>query len=675
MDNKEYKYDAFISYRHCELDQFVAENLHRILENYDLPKSIKKKLGITTKSFKRVFRDKEELPLSSNLEDPIVDALEKSKYLIVICSPRLKDSLWCKKEIQTFKRLRGRKNIFCVLVEGEPSDSFPEEVLFDEEKVTTNDGKTKVNRIMVEPLAADVRGTTKKEVLKKIKEEKLRLIAPMFGLDYDDLKQRQKIQKQKKIIHIVTGVAIASIAFAIYSLAMFITIQTQKNTLATHQALSLSNQSIDYLNKDNRYDAVKLAYEALTRFEDVNMPYTSTAEYALSESLGVYDIGDSYKAINVLKTDGIVDHIKISLSNKYMAVYDESETITLFESKTMKVINTYPVRGAYAHEYTYGFIGDDLFAYINKDMNISIVNAKDGKEVKTINKGGEGITSIRCEATGTYITYMSYGTVNIYNVKEDKLVTSVKYKDSILKNFYYSEDSSVVFVATSLTNFDINKEDSLTIHVFSTKDGKELNKFTLTAGYLSGIFTKDDNAYMLLNNSLGTKYNMIVLSYNYKTGNVNWKKSVDDVWGKYLIKSYADGTNDLAVCHGKTTSVLSMKDGKEIQSFSAKADVINIYSYTNRNMYLVFLADGGVNYINMDTGNSIEYMGRYEFNLNKYINAVQSETGFILIPDNDNRIILYEEKTNKEAKKEDISLDFPSTDTISALEIDTVKDE
>ena len=132
MDNKEYKYDAFISYRHCDLDKFVAENLHRLLESYDLPKGIKEKLNITGKPIKRVFRDQEELPLSSNLEDPIIEALKDSKYLIVICSPRLKDSLWCKKEIQTFKKIRGRKNILCVLIEGEPDESFPEEVLFDE---------------------------------------------------------------------------------------------------------------------------------------------------------------------------------------------------------------------------------------------------------------------------------------------------------------------------------------------------------------------------------------------------------------------------------------------------------------------------------------------------------------------------------------------------------------
>ena len=676
MEEKEYKYDAFISYRHCELDKFVAENLHRILESYDLPKNIKEKLGIKTKAIKRVFRDQEELPLSSNLEDPIIDALENSKYLIVICSPRLKDSLWCKKEIQTFKKLRGRKNIFCVLVEGEPEDSFPEEVLYDEKEVKTKDGKTKVERILVEPLAADVRGTSKKEVLKKIKEEKLRLIAPMFNLDYDDLKQRQKIREQKRIITISVSVAVFAILFAIYSTVMFIKINTQQNILATHQALSLANQSVDYLKNDNRYDAIKSAYGALTNFENVNMPYTSEAEYALSESLGVYDMGSTYKAINVLKTDGVVDNIKVSNNNKYMAIYDESENITLFESKTMKVINKYHVSGAYAHEHVYGFSGEDRFVYINNDRNIVIVNAADGKDIKTINKEeDQDIVSLRCDLTGTYITYMSRGKLYIYNVNEDKLINSFQYKDSILKNFYYSDDSEYVFVATSPTNFDINKEDSLTMHVFSTKEGKEVNSFTLTAGYLSGVFTKGDNAYMLMNDSLSGKYNMIVLSYNYKTGSMNWKKSVDNSWGKFIIKSYADGTNDLAVCSGKATSVLSMKDGKEIQSFSADSEIINIYAYTSSNIYLVFLADGGVNYINMNSGSNVEYKDRYEFNLDNYINAVQSETGFILIPENDNRVILYEEKTNKDAKKEDIELDFPSTDTISVLDVENVKDE
>ena len=37
-------YDAFISYRHSELDSFVAENLHRRLEAFKLPRSVRSKV-------------------------------------------------------------------------------------------------------------------------------------------------------------------------------------------------------------------------------------------------------------------------------------------------------------------------------------------------------------------------------------------------------------------------------------------------------------------------------------------------------------------------------------------------------------------------------------------------------------------------------------------------------
>ena len=63
---KKFVYDAFISYRHTELDKFVAENLHKQLEAFRLPKSIaKRRKGQKTK-IERVFRDKEALPLTSN---------------------------------------------------------------------------------------------------------------------------------------------------------------------------------------------------------------------------------------------------------------------------------------------------------------------------------------------------------------------------------------------------------------------------------------------------------------------------------------------------------------------------------------------------------------------------------------------------------------------------------
>ena len=671
-EKKEYKYDAFISYRHCDLDKFVAENLHKALETYELPKNLKEQLNIEGRTFKRLFRDQEELPLSSNLEDPILEALNSSKYLIVICSPRLKESLWCKKEIETFKKLRGTKNIFCVLIEGEPADSFPEEVLFDEIEVEKN-GKKKKEKKPVEPLAADVRGATNKEVLKKIHEEKLRLAAAMCHIDYDDLRQRHRLREQKRKANIATGISIASIVFLLYTSIMLIKINSQQNILKNHQALTLANKAEEYLLKDNRYDAIKSSYESLTNFNGVNMPYTSEGEYSLVESLGVYDVGSSYKVVNGLKTSGVATIIKSCENNKYIAVYDESDQITLFNSKNLKLINKF-FANSYTTETSFTFIGNDIFTYINKDGNIDLINIKTNKLVKEIKKGNNSYITVRGDSKGKYLIYADYNILHIYDVKANKEIGNFKSNDKFIKEMYYSEDSNYIFVGTKPDNYDINVEDKTTIHVIETSTAKEINSTELTAGYISGMFTKDNNVYMLLNKSLGNNYTMVLVSYDYINGNINYIKEYDGKWGKFITKSYKEGTNALAIASYNNVYVLDINTSDEIYTFSLGAEVINLYSFINNDTYLAILKDGTVNYLSMAQKESIEYKGKYEFNLKEYSKAITSENGFLLIPTNENRVILYEEKSNKNIKEENIEIPYTTDNSVKYTEYDKLKD-
>lgn len=84
--------------------------------------------------------------------------------------------------------MHGREHILAVLVEGEPVDSFPDILRFEEREVTDAEGNVHIEKIEVEPLAADVRGKDKKEVLKQIKSELLRLVAPILGCNYDAIR-------------------------------------------------------------------------------------------------------------------------------------------------------------------------------------------------------------------------------------------------------------------------------------------------------------------------------------------------------------------------------------------------------------------------------------------------------------------------------------------------------
>ena len=215
-----YKYDAFISYRHVDPDMLVAKSLHQKLERFSIPPSVRKRLGI--KKMGKVFRDQEELPTSTDLGRDIEAALYYSNWLIVVATPRLLTSQWCLREVDFFLELGRRDRILLLLAEGEPADSFPPQLRFID-----IDGKT----TEIEPMAADIRARTAGEMLKLLGREKLRLIAPMLGVSFDDLFQRAKKHTRKKVM-VFTSVVLAA-ALAIGSFAWYQTAKTaEANRLA-----------------------------------------------------------------------------------------------------------------------------------------------------------------------------------------------------------------------------------------------------------------------------------------------------------------------------------------------------------------------------------------------------------------------------------------------------------
>ncbi len=203
---QEMRFRAFISYRHLSPDQEIAQRLHTAIETYGIPASIRQKAGI--RRMGRVFRDQEELPLSADLGADIEAALDSSEWLICICSPRYLQSRWCLRELDYFLEHHGRERVLTVLAEGEPEDSFPPQLRF----ITGPDGI----RREIEPLAADVRGGSLAESLKKLRAEKLRLFAPMLSVSYDDLRRRARQRRLRIAAAAAAGVIVLGAAAGIY---------------------------------------------------------------------------------------------------------------------------------------------------------------------------------------------------------------------------------------------------------------------------------------------------------------------------------------------------------------------------------------------------------------------------------------------------------------------------
>src|SRR5689334_7418932 len=93
------KYWAFLSYSHA--DEAVATRLHRALESYTLPATVRRAHSLP-KRLIPVFRDVEELEAASGLSRRLESALDESRWLIVLCSPASAKSKYVNAEIEYF---------------------------------------------------------------------------------------------------------------------------------------------------------------------------------------------------------------------------------------------------------------------------------------------------------------------------------------------------------------------------------------------------------------------------------------------------------------------------------------------------------------------------------------------------------------------------------------------
>lgn len=192
-------YKAFISYSHN--DEKFAQKLHRRLERYRLPKSLRS----GGKSVGAIFRDKAELSVSSGLDKSIKAALDASDHLIVLCSPHAAQSRWVNAEIEYFKSLGRQDSIFTAILSGVPfaaenGHDAREECL---PKALRHSSEAHGAR-HAEPLAADFRADGDGGRLGTLK-----LISGLQGVGLDALLQRQIMRARRRMLRVLTASVLA----------------------------------------------------------------------------------------------------------------------------------------------------------------------------------------------------------------------------------------------------------------------------------------------------------------------------------------------------------------------------------------------------------------------------------------------------------------------------------
>ena len=378
---KTFRNDFFISYTHKEKDMDAASAMQSLLEHYAIPREIKTRIGRERPI--RVFRDQTELSASSDLTEAIREQLQDSEYLIVLCSPEAKASRWVREEIRMFMQFRGRQYILPVLIEGEPSEAFPELLM---EK---------------EPMAADCRGKSIHEVRTRAGQEKFRLLAPLLHCSYDELVQRRKVYRIKAALTAACAAVVLAGGFGAFTLSQNLKITKLNKENEKKQAQLLSARAEDLLAGGERAASIRVAQEALRK-----APGLGAGQLALENALYVYrkGSGDSLSVIDSMPSGKeLIEISDLDTKNRVFCAADKGGTFYFWDLSDRHLLSVYEANSTVSsftsRWYSRVFLCADGCAVIFNDQSMTGFDYLKGEVIWELDQetwtGGRNVMSYK----------------------------------------------------------------------------------------------------------------------------------------------------------------------------------------------------------------------------------------------------------------------------------------
>ena len=448
IENK-YKYYAFISYK--REDEDWAKWLQHKLEHYKLPSNLNGRTDLP-KEIRPVFKDTSELN-PGNLPQQIHDALEQSKHLIVICSPRSAQSEWVNKEVETFMGMGKTDRIIPFIIDGKAFAKDPAEECFPA-------------AIRNLPSEQEILGANIGEMGRDAAAVKV--VAQMFGLKFDELWQRHEREQRRKRNWII---AVSIIGFLIMTgIAFWMYAQRQQTLKANwkmmeNQARAVAEKAMGNAEKDS-YLARMLAIEILPN--DLNhpeRPYTPEAEMALRKSA----------CLNTAILKGPTSPIEsaaFSPDGKQIVSDFGDNTIRIWDAQTGKQIGNPLVEGYNldVRSVTFSPDGKLIVSFFFNDNTIRIWDAQTGKplgdpiEVKGHNSY---VSSVAISPDGKRIVSASLDeTIRIWDAQTGKpLGDPMEGHTNTINSVAFSPDGQYI-VSASGDN---------TIRIWDAQTGKQID--------------------------------------------------------------------------------------------------------------------------------------------------------------------------------------------------------
>lgn len=507
-NKKKYKYDAFISYRHIEPDLTIAKILHDMIEKFNIPKHLRtvsnKESSIDDKHVFRVFRDREELS-TRDLSTMIEEAIADSENLIVICSKRTSLSPWCRKEVQLFKKIHGVNNIIPVLIEGEPDESFIDEL--KNLKATFINSENVEEEKNIELLAADIRPDEVKspsfkgyEILQNSKDSKLneltkksldilkkseiyRIVASMLNVNYGDLKLRHQERYLKRIIYTSIAASIAMLIFVVSVTTLYLKSVASERKANEQSSLMTLNMANEANLQGNRILGVLIAQEAMKNVSPKMEKYNKLeAQYEniLNNSLITLPFSNQF----ILPTESETASFGISSDSKWLISSGSFNNAIIWDLDNGGIKKTLTFESPVV---SIALSPDTKKSYVGTANNKIFEVNMENYEIKNV-FGNSTLPAVamRISKNNKYLFALRNALIlDVFDIQNQKKLYSFTFPiDNMITGFAENPQTNNFFILrkdNSITEYDINTGEVLIVHASTTNPEKNFfRKMTIT---------------------------------------------------------------------------------------------------------------------------------------------------------------------------------------------------
>ena len=527
---RKYKYDAFISYRHIEPDLIIAKILHEMIEKFNIPKHLRTvsndENSINDKYIFRVFRDREELS-TKDLSTMIEEAIANSKNLIVICSKRTSLSPWCRKEVQLFKKIHGVNNIIPVLIEGEPDESFIEEL--KNLKTTFINSENMEEEKNIELLAADIRPEEVKsptfkgyEILENSKDPKLneltkksldilkkseiyRIVASMLNVNYGDLKLRHQERYLKRIIYTSVAASIAMLVFVVSVTTLYLKSVTSERKANEQTSLMTLNMANEANLQGDRILGVLIAQEAMKNVSPKMEKYNKLkAQYenVLNNSLITLPFSNQF----ILATESETEAFGISSDSKWLISSGSFNNAIIWSLENGEIQKTLTFE---APVVSIALSPDSKKSYVGTANNKIFEVNMENYEIKNIfGDANLPAVAMRVSKNNKYLFALRNALIlDIFDIQNQKKLYSFTFPiDNMITGFTENPQTNNFFILrkdNSITEYDINTGEALIVHALAINSEKNfLRKMTVSDNGILFYSDIQDNTESLVMKNL-----------------------------------------------------------------------------------------------------------------------------------------------------------------------------